>query len=660
MEIITLSLRNFKGIQSFTLDAQGRDAVVYGDNATGKTTLYDAFLWLLFDKDSQNRKDFQIKTLGSDGEPRHGLEHEVEAVLDLGNRQVTLRKVYQEKWTKRRGQAQREFSGHTTDHYIDGVPVRKAEYDALIASIADEQRFRLLTDPTFFNVHLHWQERRKLLLEICGDVMDEEVIASDAELAALPAILNGRSLEDHRKVIQARRAEINRELDRIPVRIDEVQRALPDVSELNETALRAQLADLRTKRQALQEERARITAGGEIAEQTKRLRETEAELLAIELKLRAVAEEAVAEDRATLGQANADIDAKRREISRARAEAADAAAEAERVSKRMEALRQRWYEVDGTAFEHTSESVCPTCGQALPEDRIQEAREKALAEFNARKARELEEISAEGRRFKARLEELQEIQKSRQAMIAQAEEALATITDIAATAQARIDEARTKVPDPTNNPEHKRLRAEKAQVEATIANLRDGATAALAAVTEKARIIDDQIAEVEAALSHIEQGQRGMKRIEELRDEERCLAAEFEELERQLHLTDLFVRSKVRLLTDRINSRFELAHFKLFDVQVNGGISETCETTYQGVPYQSLNHGARLNVGLDIINTLAEHYGFAPVVWVDNAESVTNILPTRGQQIRLVVSAGDKSLRVECEPVNLAKRMEVA
>ncbi len=68
MRLTRLTLRNFKGISEFILDAQGENVTVYCDNAAGKTTLFDAFTWLLFDKDSQNRKDFAIKTLDAAGQ----------------------------------------------------------------------------------------------------------------------------------------------------------------------------------------------------------------------------------------------------------------------------------------------------------------------------------------------------------------------------------------------------------------------------------------------------------------------------------------------------------------------------------------------------------------------------------------------------------------
>jgi AAA15 family ATPase/GTPase len=183
IRLLSLSLKNFKGIRQFTLQANGQDVKVYGDNATGKTTLFDAFVWLLFDKDSQNKKDFAIKTLDKDGQVLHGLEHEVEGVFLIDGKQLSLRKVFSEKWTKKRGSAEKQFSGHTTEYYIDGVPLKKKEYDQLISDLIDEDVFKLLTNPSYFNEQLHWQDRRKILLQVCGDITDEEVIASNAELA---------------------------------------------------------------------------------------------------------------------------------------------------------------------------------------------------------------------------------------------------------------------------------------------------------------------------------------------------------------------------------------------------------------------------------------------------------------------------------------------
>ena len=206
-----------------------------------------------------------------------------------------------------------------------------------------------------------------------------------------------------------------------------------------------------------------------------------------------------------------------------------------------------------------------------------------------------------------------------------------------------------QAPNPADDPEYRRLAAEKAELEAAVDRLRTNQRDAVEAIKQQITTIDDRLYFLGIDLAAFSRRELGLKRITELEEQQKKLAAEFERLEEELHLCDEFVRAKVRLLEERINSRFRFARFKLFDVQVNGGLAECCEVTYNGVPFRDLNHGAQLNVGLDIINTLAEHYGFAPPVWIDNAESLTSILPTTGQQIRLVVSAGDKALRVELD-----------
>lgn len=654
MRLIGLKLRNFKGLREFTLRADGGNVSIFGENATGKTTLADAFTWLLFNKDSQNRSDFEIKTLGPDGQPIHGLEHEVEAILDLEPGRLTLRKVYQEQWTKKRGSATKQFTGHTTDHFVDGVPATKTEFAARVASIADESVFRLLTDPTFFNEQLHWQKRREILLTVCGDVSDADVIAGDASLAGLPEILAGRTIEQLRKVLAARRAEINQELDRIPVRIDEARRGLPEITG-DTAALKARLDGLQAQRSQVGAERLRIQAGGEAAELTKKLRENEVAVMDLQRGYRTKADEAVKEARHRLATVTYDADQAAMDARRLRSDIADGQRQRARREDRMRELREKWHEVDKYEMTLSIEEVCPACGRPLPEDKVREAREKATADFNARKAAELEETTAEGKRLAAIVETSSRGIAELEGKAAAAEQEAENKRRQADEVQAEIDKLQADVPVPEEDPEYKRLKAEAKALKEKLSSLRTGNAEALAKASEEVAKLDSQIAGVETALGAVDQRERGLARIKDLEADERRLAGEFEDLERQLALTEQFIRSKVRLLTDKINAKFRLARFKLFDEQVNGALAEVCETTYHGVPYASLNHGGQMNVGLDIINTLAEHYRFLAPVWIDNAESVTEILPTRGQQIQLVVSKPDKALRVEREAKKLTE-----
>ena len=139
------------------------------------------------------------------------------------------------------------------------------------------------------------------------------------------------------------------------------------------------------------------------------------------------------------------------------------------------------------------------------------------------------------------------------------------------------------------------------------------------------------------------------ERMEALRQEARESGQQLEELDKLLFLCDEFSRCKVRYIEDQINGRFRLVRWKLFQEQVNGGLADCCEATVDGVPYRSMNNGSRVNAGLDVIRTLSEHYGMRVPLFIDNAESVTGLLPVGSQTVRLVVSAGDKKLRCEYE-----------
>jgi len=649
MKILNLTLRNFKGTRDFELNTQGRDVSIFGDNATGKTTLVDAFMWLLFDKDSNNRKDFEIKTLGPDGEPEHGLEHSVEAILELEDgRRLALKKVYYEKWTKKKGSATAQFTGHTTDYFVDGVPVQKKEYDARITEIADENIFRLLTDPRYFNEVLHWQKRRELLLEVCGDVSDEEVISSQKALNALKDILGNRTIEQQRKIIQARLTEINKELQKIPVRIDEVKRGLPNIDDItNPDALPVDITKLREELKAKQEELAQARAGGQVAEKTKELRMVEGQILDLRNKHRQTLDEKVGEKSRELSliqsgmyKLRADINAKNDVIK-------SYEAEIKSLEAKMENLRNKWREVNAEQFEFNQDTNCPTCGQPLPQEQLQEAREKALAQFNKAKAEKMEAISAEGKRLKDMKTSLEEKLEIMGHEIEKAKAELAELEQKESVIKAEIDTIMQGAQPVESTPEYAQMQERIMKIREDIANMQADSNTAIMAIQKEVDTLTDAIRALEQAAARLEARKNGLQRIEDLKAEERKLAAEFEDLEQQLYLTEEFIRTKVLLLEDRINSKFRMARFKLFDVQVNGALAECCETTYNGVPYSNLNNGARLNIGLDIINTLAEHYGFAPVVFIDNAESVVNILPTKGQQIRLIVSGTDKKLRVE-------------
>ena len=254
IKLQTLRLKNFKGCRNFVLDINGKSVNVYGDNGTFKTTIFDAWLWILFDKDSNHNKlGENVKTVGTSG-----LEHEVEAVISVNNKLMTLRKVYYEKYTKKRGQAVAEKTGNTTDYYINDVPVQLKEYNEHILSIIDPDTFKLLTSPLYFNEQLAWKQRRDVLINLAGDVTNEEVAAADPSLQKLLSVISDRSIDDHRKVIATKKATINKELEQIPHRTDEAVRALPNIDDFNSTEIEGEIQAITAKREEKQSELIRL------------------------------------------------------------------------------------------------------------------------------------------------------------------------------------------------------------------------------------------------------------------------------------------------------------------------------------------------------------------------------------------------------------------
>jgi predicted nucleic acid-binding Zn-ribbon protein len=650
-----LVLNHFKGVQYFTLKVNGQDAKVFGDNETGKTTTYDGFLWALFDKDSQNKKDFGIKTVDQDGKEQHYLHHEVEVTLVIDNKPLTLKKVFYEKYTKKRGSVSEEFSGHTTDYYIDGVPAKKKEYTDKVASIVDEDIFKLLTNPAYFNEQLDWKKRRDLLLEVAGDVSDDDVIASDDQLGGLPAILNGRSIEDHKKVIAAKKKEINKELERIPVRIDEARRSVPDTSQLNKEEIVTELDFLKTEKEAKGEEYNRIKNGSEVSKKQHELVELQGKQLDLENQHRAREQDGVLKLRQQLNLHQENLDDFKRKQRNAKGDIEDMNGQIKKKETGMAILRQAWADTEAKTFNFEEDTHCSLCGQALPEEKLASQKEDALAAFNKEKSEKLESIQNEGKKDKADKEALVAKVKAKQEEADGFVKAIELEQKDIDKLQEQIQKAQEGITDIQSTPDYQNIQKQREQLERAIQELKQSTKSALDKVTEEGQKIAADIEALQADLAKFTQSEQTTARIEELTQQQQELSAEFEQLEGEEYLANEFIKAKVNILESKINSKFEHARFKLFEPQINGGLQEVCETLYKGVPYnKGLNNAARINVGLDIIQTLSKHYGISAPIFIDNSEAVTKLAEIDSQVISLIVSEQDKQLRVETDKLQEA------
>jgi len=631
MKLLKLNLQNFKGIRNSEFDFGGIDATIYGDNATGKTTVFDSLCWLLFGKDSLDRADFEIKTI-ENGEPIHKVNHEVEAEFlnDDGN-SFTLRRVYREKYSSPRG-GDTKLTGHTTDYFINEVPVKEKEYKQYINDVIAEDVFKLITNPLYFNEQYSWQNRRKLLLEISGDIKDDEVINSRSELTRLAELLNGRTVDEQRKIVAAKKTAINKELDMIPVRIDEALRNKADIA-ASESKLTTDIETLNKSINELENQKATIINGFSSTEKRSKIDEISRQLKARQSEVLSIYNSEKQRKRGEYEALLTQLKIIESEHDRYTDRAYDLAKDIERESKRIETLQA---EFDTFNAQEFNKEACPTCGQPLPEDKQAELE----AAFNSEKAAKLEEwqsLIESAKKLKANYEEQREV------LLVKADGLTKEIEDKNKVYETKFKEYESYLePNVEDDPDYKELKAELFLLELDEGEEADDKE--VSRLDEEISSVKEKRAALETELNKYKLNADIQKRVIELENQQQKLAAEKNLLDETSFLIDEFVKAKVDMLEESINSHFEYARFKMFNVLVNGNIEECCETTYKGVPYRSMNNAARMNVGLDIINALTKFYNVTAPVFIDNAEAVTDFIKCNSQTIKLVVDADFKEL----------------
>ena len=648
MRLKKLELKSFKGIKDFIIKPNGKSVSIHGDNGTGKTTIADSVAFLLYGLDSHGNT-FLPKPLDETGEALHGVNSEVEAIFLLDDGQeITLKKSFYEKWTEKHGIAQKIFTGHTTKHSIDGVPnISEKKYKEKIGEIATEPILKLLTNTKHFSEGLHWQERRSILLDICGDISDEEIIAGNESLSRIPEILAGKTLEEQKKIITAQKTKLNKELNELPVRIDEVEKGLPDVSGLDLSVIEKELSETEKALAEKNQEAARIESGGEIAEKVKTQRGIESRLLEIENNINEIRNKAESEQRKQALEAEtaqrkkvAGLETAKEGAQSSRGRTLRAIKDRETTNKAAEQeiikLRVEWNTVNDKIFNE-QDTICPTCGQEYPEEKADKIREK----FHVDKAETLRKINENGRTVGAGITERKNLNETDQTNVSIYEEKIEEI-------EGQINEAKTQAAEPGKETEKKKpfknkeqeaLELDLAELKLNIEELRADSDEALEIVESEIAALSGKQAGVNLNKQTIKTHKKGLIRIKELASQQKTCAAKFEELEEALFIMDEFMRARAKMLEKSVNSHFEMAEFKLFNILVNGSLEPCCTVCYQGIEWDSgLNNSARINVGLDVINTLSKFYKLQLPVFIDNSESITKLIPTECQVIKLVVS----------------------
>lgn len=640
IQLKQLRLENFKCHKALKLDFGGKDASIYGDNATGKTSVYDALTWLLFGKDSagNGEKNIEIKPLAPDGSVKdHQAITEVEAVLLADGEEITLRRTYQELWSTKRGSAEATYDGNTSEYFVDGVPCKANAYKARVAELVNEEQFRLLTTVSYFPDKLPWQKRREALFSLFGALTDLQIMETDQRFTPLMQSMGKLTLADFKKVVTQKRKGFMATRDEVPARISECEKTISDLSGMDFDGAEAQLSILNGRLNSLNAELLAIQQNAAVQRKEIELRKAKLDLESIERentsyrKSQENAAPSIAGLEAELRRSRASADSARRSLDMY-------LMKIKRCDDQISTVRERWKQIKSE--EYSESDTCPTCGQKLPQERIIDS----VHRFTEDKKRRMEHMVELGEGYKAdKAMAQQEEQECRSC--------IQGFDNLAHEIEERIrkaKEAETVIADIPDYAEKKSAaQASVAAIGAELTKLQEDAASAASGLRSRMSEVKAEIDRVGGIAGLRSSYDYAQRRIQELREDAQAAADNLSQLDRLLYLMEEFSRYKASFVEEGINNEFRLAKFRLFREQANGGVEDRCDVVYDGVPYIGLNNGMKINVGIDIINTLSRAYGVTVPLFVDNAESVTNLEKADCQVIRLAVSENDKELRIQ-------------
>lgn len=639
-KIKSIAIQNFKGCKQTAYTFDGKNVTICGANGSGKTTIFDAFTWLLFGKDSLDNAKFEIRPLDEDGKQIDNVEICVAATLDIDGKEVELKKTQKQNWVKKRGTQNPVLQGNVNEYEVDGYPRSEKDYKEYINGIVSDDLFKMLTNPTYFP-NMPWKEQRATIMRFASDVSDIELATEDSRFAGLlPEIEKAPSTDDIKNKYQKSLNELKKKQIELPVRIDEISNSKVNIDvaelELLKNSLNEQIADVKSK---IADTDKQFEEYQKLSDGIMELKFTESDLVRKanegNIKARREIEDKITDKKFLVSKVKKTISDTEKEIALNK----DVI---KHYETELNKARDEWNAEKEREFDENS-LICPYCKQEYPVDK----KEQLRADFKAHKESELNRITDKGNTAKENLENEKETLARLEAELPEHKKSLEMLNNAIADLEKQLSELPTSI-DVTETEEYKAIQSQIAEKEQAMSQM-NNADEVRKALNAELEDLQSQLIEYEKKMAMSQKNIEIDERIEELQAEQRITAQKIADVEKMLYLLDEFIKYKLDKISDSINSQFEMVNFILFKSQLNGGIAETCECQYNGIPFGSLNSAARIQCGLDIIRTLQKMYGVFVPVFVDNRESCTNIPTMDCQVISLVVSPTDKELRIEIE-----------
>ena len=674
-----LHIQNFKGCKNRVVEF-GDSTKISGANATGKTTIFDAFTWLLFGKDSLGNAKFNIRPLDKDGKMIDNLEITVEAVISVDSEEYALKKVQKQKWVKKRGTNTTEFQGNVNEFEINGYPKSEKEFKEFISGIIDEKIFNLITNPVAFT-SLPWKEQREILMQFVEESSDVQIAEEYGEkfLKLIPELKSEKADSIIKKYAKSKNT-LNKEMIEIPARIDEVSKQIVSV---DVGALEVEKA---AKEVALRKVEDELASGSEKNEEINGKREL---VMNLKFNLSSISNkemDCLMEKRRNAVSEYNEVEEK---LSNCKKQADSITFDIETAERQKECAEtdkkifaDEWRREKSSAFpemkpfpdyltlpELTEDDLtCPTCGQSLPK----EVREKRISDYDERKRKSEEEYKRAKTEYEDRYisdkekfeknrennlksitekgqkaaDDIREYQKAINDKQQELESVNAEIAKFEETLKEKkeVVDSIPAVADMSKNAEYQKISEQILSLENEIEEM-SKETVGKTELEAKKAVLRDEISDIVAKIKSSDNS-KVKERIAELEKEKAEVGQKIAEQEQMIDLTEEFIRVKMNRISSVINERFGgRVTFKLFEVQINSGIRETCECQWDG--RTNMSNGESIVAGMHICKALSELYEVSCPLFVDNSEAVSDgRFPNMNCQVIKLFVSNDNELKV--------------
>ena len=670
IKLKSLHLENFKGIKD-KLYRFGNLTRISGMNRRGKTTIATAWFWLLADKNYELNSNPNIRP-----DDVEECIPTVTAVLDIDGKEVSIAKMQKRSVSKPNDKGVSKVT-LTNTYTINEVPKTERDFKAYLEDLGlSFDNFLVCSHPNVFTGQ-KTADMRKVLFKMASEKTDYDIAAMSDETTDVAKLLVDYKYEEIEAMQKASKKKAVEQVDAIPNQIVGLEKAKVDIDvaeqELAKSDLERRIAEMDAKIK---------NAGSAVSD-------LQSEEMRLQFEMSGI-----------MQTMNRELSVKRRDLDDAKYEASQAFTDAhnkisanskqiesnksaiESAEKKRSELGAEYNAEKAKVFDETpylfheeewkfeeNSTICKSCGQPLPADRI----EQIKADFDVRKAKakadaeqiladakerfvtvhdyDLKKISDDG--FKQRdlivklTDDNAKLQAEIESLKKQEQDALAKQNELTKQLEELPAEA-----DYSQNAEYVKLKARHDAVLAEIAKADSLGHDELMAQFEEEK--KELLAELDSVKEKIAQQANNVRideQISDLQEKQRDYEQAKADAEMILYQLSLVSKKKNELFVEEINNHFGIVKWVLFDFQKNGEYKEVCIPTIDGKRFgDSTNTGREIEAKLDICNSFQKFFGMQLPIFLDGAESINDeYLPKVDTQLIMLTVTNDRELRIEVE-----------